>query len=484
MNFSGAAEILGIQIGMIESVNPSQQSIEETIKANAGEASSIQVNPGVDTGPALVLRFETSTTVRSSEEWMPPAPPSGPSIPSVGSVSYGGIVIENKPSSVALPPWNPEAPIQVDDMAVVSLTFSDGTSVLLPPITDSPSFITNEVALDSLGAGRTIVSVDITNNNTHRDVSLRNIQFLDPDAVGIKPRNAVSTAQNAIIVMEGIEIQRPGNTVDDLLPGLTLTLRAPSDRPVNVTVQPDREGVKDALITLVGNYNRLMAEINILTRPDTQSNQFTSGQLWGSRVIDELTYLTNEEREEYQKRLGAFQSDSTLTQFRNVLQRTMTAPYPTSLGRELSLLSQIGIGTDMGRGGASTGLDASRLRGYLEIDEKILDAAIAANLPAIRELFGYDTDGDLLVDTGIAFNLETLARPYVETGGIISLKTRTVDSRISSEQQRINTMDRQLASREAELRAQYAQMENAFNRMERMGQSLERFSQQNSNNNR
>jgi len=150
----------------------------------------------------------------------------------------------------------------------------------------------------------------------------------------------------------------------------------------------------------------------------------------------------------------------------------------------LSLLSQIGIGTDIGRGGASTGFDASRLRGYLEIDEKVLDDAIATKLSAIKELFGYDTNGDLIADTGIAFNLETITRPYVETGGIISLKTRTVDSRISSEQRRIDTMDRQLASREAELRVQYAQMENAFNRMERMSQSLERFNQQNNNNNR
>ena len=120
------------------------------------------------------------------------------------------------------------------------------------------------------------------------------------------------------------------------------------------------------------------------------------------------------------------------------------------------------------------------------IDENTLDAAIATKLPAIKELFGYDTTGDLLADTGIAYNLETLTRPYVETGGIISLKTNTVNSRIGSEQRRIDTMDRQLAAKETELKIQYAQMENAFNRMEQMGQSLDNFSRQNnySNNNR
>ena len=472
MSFSGAAETLGIQTGMVEPANDTRQCIEGDHQIEAGESTSIRVPNRIGGDPNLVLRYETTTAVRSTEPWTVPRPPPGPSIPTIGSISYGGIVIQSESSTVSLPSWEPPPPPKrVDDMDMVSLSLSDGNIVLLPPITDSASWTTNEYALSGIPVGVNIVSIDVMNYNTHRDLSLRNIQVLDPNAIGgIKPLNAVSTAQDAIIKMEGIEIQRPGNAINDLLPGVTLTLKAPTEKPVNLTIEPDREGVKNAIIALIYNYNMLMAEINILTRSDT-------------RVLDELTYLTKEEREDYQKRLGVFQADSTLNQFRNVLQRTVTSPYPTSLDRELTLLSQIGIGSDIGRGGASTGYDASRLRGYLEFDEKALDAAIATKLVAIKELFGSDTTGDLLVDTGIAFNLETLARPYVETGGIISLKTNTADSRIGSEQRRIDTLDRQLAAKEAELKSQYAQMESAYNRMESMSQSLERFSQQNNYNN-
>jgi len=290
----------------------------------------------------------------------------------------------------------------------------------------------------------------------------------DPDdPIGIRPLNAVATAQNAVIVMEGIEINRSGNEIDDLLPGVTLNLRETTERPVRLQVMPDREAVKDAIISFVGNYNRLMAEINILTRNDP-------------RVVEEITYFTREEREDAMQRLGAFAGDSTLQQMRNSLMRIVSSPHQTSDEHNLALLAQIGISTDARRSGAAT--DVSRLRGYLEIDERALDAAIASNLPGIRQLFGMDTTGDMLVDSGVAFAVDSLMRPYTETSGLLTQRSRNLESRIVQEQRRIDTLDRQLAAREADLRRQYSQMESAFNRMEQMSQSLNRFQLQNNNN--
>jgi flagellar hook-associated protein 2 len=474
LGFRGAAERLGELTGMVERINDSSRNIGEgTLRVNSGQSLSIPVNPGIPPSSSLVLRFETSTEVQSAESYTPPQPPPGPSVPPGGAVSYGGIVIENDPAQVSLPSWTPPPPPQrVDDMGIIALGFSDGTSAMLPPLGDSQAFSSHQYRLDEVSGGKTVVSVDLVNKNTHRDVSIRNILVLDPSAIGgVKPTNAVSQAQDAIILMEGIEIRRPKNEIDDLIPGVTLSVRAPTERPVRLGVEPDREAVKDSIISLVGNYNRLMAEVNILTRRD-------------DRVVEELSYLTPEEKTEYRKKLGAFQTDSTLSQFRSTLQRIATAPYPTSEERNLALLAQIGISTDARRGGATTGYDPSRLRGYLEIDEKALDAAIASKLPAIRELFGSDTNGDLLVDTGVAYMMEAMTKPYVETSGLISLKTGTMDSRINQEQRRVETLDRQLAAKEAELKIQYSQMENAYNRMEQMSTSLDRFSQQNSSNGR
>jgi flagellar hook-associated protein 2 len=310
------------------------------------------------------------------------------------------------------------------------------------------------------------------NDNTHRDISIRSIRAFDPDVQGgIIPKNPISTAQDAVVVMDGIEIKRPTNSIGDLIPGVNLTVRGPSNRPVKLGVEQDRESIKNAIFSLVGNYNRLMAEVNVLTRND-------------DRIIQELSYLSTEEQEDLKKRLGIFSGDSTLNQFKNNMQRIVSSPYPTLAERDLAMLTQIGIGTDVRGAGAGSGYDPSRLRGYLEIDERVLDNVLETKLQAIQQLFGNDTNGDLIIDSGVAYALENLTKPYVESGGIITLKTGTIDSRITQDQRRLETLDRQLAAKESALKLQYGQMEGVYNRMEQMSTSLEQFSQRSNNNNR
>jgi flagellar hook-associated protein 2 len=491
LGFAGDAEQLAYATGMAERVNDSRREIPfvestlsylsspqyinldgSTLSVYAGGAVSVPVNPGIRANAPLVIQFEALTKLLPDDAWMEPAPPPGPDIPSTGSVSYGGITIENDPASVPLPPWTPPSPPQrVDDMAMFSLVFSDGSKVPLPALNDTAGFTTLRYDLEELGRGKTLTALEITNKNTHRDLSIRNLQIFNPEAVGgFRPRNPVSTTQDALITMEGIEIRRDTNTIDDLIPGVTLNVRGVSTRSVTLGVEPDREEIKDAIITLVGNYNRLMAEMNVLTRND-------------AAIIQELTYLSEDEQKALETRLGAFSGDSILNQFKNSLQRAASTPYRTS-GEEQDyiLLTQIGIGTNVRRTGG--GYDPSRLRGYLEIDEKVLDAALETKLPMIRQLFGYDTDGDLIVDSGLAYTIENLSKPYVESGGFISLKTGTIDSRVSQDRRRIETMDRQLASRETQLRMQYAEMEEAYSQMEQMSNSLDSLSRQNSTSNR
>ncbi|MDR2101792.1 MAG: flagellar filament capping protein FliD [Treponema sp.] len=493
--FSGDAETLAVKTGILEKVNDSRRNIplsaasvssapaagednlvytgENTLKVVAGGKAEIPFNPGIQSSPALVMQFEAATDVWYEENPFVPDPPPGPAIPPAGSITHGGVTIENDPSSVPIPPWTPpEPPPRVDDMRVLSLTFSDGTANTLPPIGDTEDFKTYQFRLPEIAGDKTIISMELVNKNTHRDVSLRNVQVFDPNIVGgVKPRNPVSQAQDAVVSMEGIEVKRPTNLIDDLVPGVTLTVKGASDRPVRLGVESDRESIKEAIISVVGNYNRLMAELNVLTRND-------------ERIVQELSYLSPEEQEDLKKKLGVFSGDSTLNQFKNGLQRIAAAPYPTSAERDLTMLAQIGIGTDVRRAGASGGYDPSRLRGYLEIDEKVLDTALQSRIPEIQQLFGFDSDGDLIVDSGLAISFETISRPYIDAGGIITLKTGTIDSRISQDDRRIETLERQLAAKEATLKSQYGQMESAYDSLDRMSTSLEQFSQQNNNNNR
>ncbi|MDR0448368.1 MAG: flagellar filament capping protein FliD, partial [Treponema sp.] len=289
LGFAGAAIRLGEETGMIEQTNDSRRDfLASSLKVEAG--SSVQIPMNLPTTGNLVLKFEVSTEPFPTEPW---SPLPGPSIPGTGSVSYGGIVIESDNNSVTLPQQRTQ-PEKVDNMQILSLGFSDGSSLELSPISDSDEYITYQYELETIVSGKTIVFLNLINNNTHRDVSIQNVQVFDPVAMGgVKPLNAVSTAQDAVISMEGIEVRRSKNEINDLVPGLTITARGTSDRPIKLQIESDTEGVKDAIITFIGNYNRLMTEVNILTRSD-------------ERVINEITYLNREERESYKKQLGAF----------------------------------------------------------------------------------------------------------------------------------------------------------------------------------
>ncbi|MHC6201618.1 flagellar filament capping protein FliD [Breznakiellaceae bacterium SP9] len=495
LDFLDNAEQLGLKVGMIERVNKSRKDIGfdlsqmktgfvqgmpenaalvtlngTIVEVKAGGMVTIPINPPLTTSPTLLIKYDTQTVI-GPQGITTEQPPSGPSIPSPGGASYGGITIENDPFLLPLPPSAPPAPPseRIDDKQLLFLNFSDGTQAALPAIDDTNSFKTQEYSLADFARGKTIVSLEIINDTTHRDLSIQNVQVYDPQALGgLAPRLPVSVAQDAIVAMDGIEVQRPKNDIDDLIPGVTLSARGTTDRPVKLNIEPDRDAIKESIITLVGNYNRLVAELNVLTRND-------------EAIIPELTYLTEDEQKSLKERLGAFSGDSTLTQLKNSLQRIVTSPYPTSTGQNVSMLTQIGIGTDVRRTGSSTGYDATRLRGYLEIDEKSLDAALQSKMLAVQQLFGYDTDGDYIVDSGIGFSMENFTRSYVETGGVITLKTSTIDTKVSQERQRIDSLDRQLAGKEASLKKQYGQVEGSYSRMEQMSTRLDQFSNQNSN---
>jgi len=353
---------------------------------------------------------------------------------------------------------------------------------------DVESIAANDVAAET--ASVETASVE-TASVEAASVEAASIADTAPVSFTYKPVKAVSTAQDAIIEMAGIEMTRPSNVISDIIPSVTITARGVSERPERLEVRPDREGIKDSIISMVGNYNRLMAELNVLLAPmpavpkkdDVAGSDASARRAAAMRIIDELTYLDKDEVEDMQHRLGAFSGDTSLTQFRSSLLRMASSPYPTDDQYDLSLLAQIGISTNPGAPGRAS-YNQARMRGYLQIDPNELDSALEHNLPAVRQLFAYDTDGDLLADTGVAYNMDALAKPLdgKEIGGIVSLKTGTIDSRISQDKRRIDTMERQLAAKEADLKIQYSRMESAYDRMERMSSSLDNFGRQNSNN--
>ena len=95
-------------------------------------------------------------------------------------------------------------------------------------------------------------------------------------------------AQNAQIRVDsyppGAWIERSGNTINDVIPGVTLSLLNSSATPVQVTINDDTGAMQDKIESMVENYNDVVAYIKEQTNYDTTTD--TAGILLGNYAVE------------------------------------------------------------------------------------------------------------------------------------------------------------------------------------------------------
>ncbi len=441
---------------VVQDAETGDSEIEDgTVTLGPTSEAFIDAEPRVALDEGLVLSFEIHVENLGQEPVREPEPPPGPSVPGLDDTELDGIRVPFAPRVFDLPEWiRPPEPVVVDDLNIITLV--DGTAEFaLPALEDTDGFI--EIAIPVGEALSGLTGIEVQNRSTFRRVAVRNIRVFDPDAVGdFEPVMALETARDARVRVDGIEVTRDTNEIDDLIDGVTVSLNDTGSS--RLQVQPDVESIKNAIIEFLALYNQIMVEANILTRSSRE-------------IITQISWFTDDEVAEAEERLGILQGDSTLNQLRTRIQTIMMNPYETRLGSDLRILQQIGVSSNAS--GSGGGVDTRQLRGYLEMNEAVLDAAIAENHRAIRDLFGFDSDGDGVIDSGAAFEVFRYVRGFTQTGGIITVRTQGIDRRIADANTQIDRDSERIERREAQLRREFAQMESAIDSMEDMQRRLE-----------
>ncbi len=388
-----------------------------------------------------------------------------PDIAEAGSVTYEDVTIQNDRTQTTLPPVPENELVPIKGEADFYVLNKDGKEVQIK---------TDGLITDTVTGEKTVAvpvkdypdmdSIVIRNRNTGETLLISSFQAYDEKKnLGYAPVNPVSVAEDAKIKYEGITITRSENKIDDVIPNLTLNLLDETEKTATITIKPDKEAAKDALINFVGNYNQVIAEMNILSDNKPE-------------IVSELDYLSREEREEAQKRLGMFQNDFSITNSKTSMRQAVSAIYRWSENATITQLAQIGISSKAA--GSAGGYNPSQLRGYLEIDEKKLDSSLDSSLDEIKNIFGYDSDGDLIIDTGIAYTLDKQLTSWVQSGGIIANKNSQLDTRIKASQGKVQKLENQLAQKEAQLRNKYGQMEGTLNSLNSQSNTISNFANQ------
>lgn len=418
--------------------------------------------PGTHIQFAIKKQDATDITVALNKQ------ESRPVFPDSGTATFKDVTIRNAPIDASLPPEpekkiKPLDPISTSDVLFVKMKDGSEKHISTPGLLSG-----EETKIDiSLNDYKNIDSLVIKNRNTGISLSVTSVSALNPsENRGFVPQHAISSADDAIIKYEGITIRRPTNTIDDVVPEVTLNVFDKTEKTATIAVKPDVESAKEALITFVGKYNQSLAEINILSQNKPE-------------IVEELDYLSSDEKKEKQEKLGMFSTDSSLTSLKSALQTTASANYKFDEDAKITMLSQIGIATNATN---YSGYTPSKLRGYLEIDEKKLDSELEKHLDDVRNMFGYDSDGDLIIDSGIGYKLDKQLTAYVQSGGVFAMKTSSLDARIKSSEQKIARLETQMDDKEAELRTKYGQMEGALNSLKSQQNTIKNFSNSGNNN--
>lgn len=489
LQFLDAARSLALDTGVLRQAGSERLELIGTEAVSTAAHQTQRITPPAPRAPGAgtVLRFEaraltpepaTDTESAAADD----APPSNAdadataarspvTLPDPGSITFGDVTVRNvgipldsdTPSAVGTapvaanepaPPARPAPPPPSTATEARLSLISRGRSIEVATIAPTDDFSLFELELgadwgpiEALEMRTAAVTLEV------RNARIESVRSGDE----LEPANPISLARDARLLFNGIEIERSSNSIDDLVPGVTIGLVRRSETPIEITVEPNREAAKEAIIELVGHYNQVVRDLNIYTRTD-------------EAIIDEIGYFTEEEREAARTRLGLFQGDASLNQLRTRLQTVMMDGYPTALDSELRLLAQIGISSNAG--GAGAGMSNQRLRGYLEISETELDAALSGRFAAVAQLFGHDSDGDLVVDRGVAVAIERFVTPYVQTGGVIAGRSTGIDTQIQQANSRIARYNERLERTEATLRSDFTRMEGALQTLEQNSRAL------------
>ena len=385
-----------------------------------------------------------------------------PELPEVGSASFETVTVENEQIETNLPPVSQEPLLPITGGEDFYVHNKDGSEVKIEVSDLKTDGQTGERAVSvALKNYPDMESIVVRNRNTGTQIVLSTFSAYDErKSLGYSPVNPVSEAGDAVIKYEGITITRPSNKIDDVIPHVTLNVHQPTKETATIDIGTDKESAKNALIEFVGRYNQVMAEMTILSENKPE-------------IISELDYLSDAEKEGAEKRLGMFQNDFSLTNGKSSLRGIVTANYRWSDEATLTMLSQIGISSRAA--GGNGGYVASQMRGYLEIDEKKLDSALDEKMDEIKNLFGYDSDGDLVIDSGIAYAIDKQLTSWTQSNGIIASKNSGIDTKIKSAENNIKRLETQLASKESQLRRKYGQMEGTLNNLNAQSSTITNF---------
>ncbi len=326
--------------------------------------------------------------------------------------------------ATALKPIDVPANASLKDIRDAINTQLKGDGVSANIITDaSTTPPTSRLALSSNKTGE---GNDLTVATTGADLAALDVPAkTDPPAAGV---TYIAMAENAKFSIDGLPLESKTNSVEGSIEGVTFNLVAKTevDKPITLTVDQDKGGVKSSVKKFVDSYNKLIGVTSSLTGVTSvgEGKAPVTGPLVGDASVRTL-----------------------LTTARNELVKA-------SGDEGVRILADLGITTQKD--------------GTLKIDDGKLDKAVSANFESVAAFF--------TGDQGLMKRLDSKLEPYTQTGGVLQQRLDGLQGTIKSVDTQRAALSLRVEKMQARLLAQFNAMDSLVGQLSqtsnRLAQSL------------
>ena len=288
-------------------------------------------------------------------------------------------------------------------------------------IVNNPSAGTSQLVFsaDETGAGKDISVLGSGGNLT--DLNIDGTVAASEGTAGY-----LEQATNAKFTIDGLKLESASNTIDDVIPDVTFTLKNTTEenKPLTVTVGQDNSGVKGHLKKFVDSYNELI------------------------KVTKELTGVTKV-GDGKPPVVGGLVGDSTVRNLLNGMRNELTNATGAN-DDAIRVLPDLGITTQKD--------------GTLKIDDAKLSAVLDENFDAVGQF--------IAGDNGLMSRMDQRIKGYVETGGVLEQRIKGLNTTTANIDDQREALIRRTGQIEARLLKQFNAMDALVGQLNTTGDSI------------
>lgn len=240
-----------------------------------------------------------------------------------------------------------------------------------------------------------------------------------------------SNTLNAIVQLDGVEVQRSTNNIDDLIQGATLNLKSMGSS--TVTIARDTDAIIKNVQEFVKAYNNLIGMVkDNLAKPADDS------------------------------KMNPLQGDALLKRIDSELYNIFNSGVKNSGDSQSSFMEQFGLSIDKGI------TKGSLMTGKITFDEAMFKNALAENPDKVIGIFTNSAPKSADTHTaGVITQLSGIINSYASsTNGLIASKITGYDAEIKFVDERMERMSMRLEMYEARLKQQFSTMETMLSTLQ------------------